>query len=232
MPACPSCLTPLKTMRQREGLYFLCPVCAGRAVTIPQIRRVAGDRFAKAVLREINSNEQTGERPCPFCTRRMRLFHSPEPKLELDACKLCGVVWFDPQEFEAVPASLEESVEATQLRGIETQAAWKLEREREDRLLHEGPDEEWKKIPAMLGLPVETEPDVLNRNPWVTWSLSLVIAALSVWAFFNLEATVKTFGFIPAEAWRYGGLTLLSSFFLHAGVWHLVGRLVFFPRFR
>jgi len=38
MPLCPSCLTPLKTIRRREGIYFLCEECSGRAVTVPQGR--------------------------------------------------------------------------------------------------------------------------------------------------------------------------------------------------
>ena len=227
MPACPTCLMPLKTMRQREGLYFLCPICAGRAVTIPQIRRVAGDRFTTTLLREINSNEQFGERPCPFCTRRMRQFQSQLPPLELDACKPCGVVWFDPQEFEAVPEGATESPDSARLRGIEAQAMWQLEQRKERGITEDGPDETWKTIPAVFGCPVESETDALNRRPWLTWSLSLVIAALSIWAFFHLEAAVQAFGFIPAEAWRYGGLTFLTSFFLHGGGMHLVGNLYF-----
>jgi len=45
MPACPTCATPLVTMRQRDGLFFHCPTCNGRAVTLPQIRRAAGERL-------------------------------------------------------------------------------------------------------------------------------------------------------------------------------------------
>lgn len=214
-------------MRQREGLYFLCPICSGRAVTIPQIHRVAGDGFATAVLREINSHEQFGERPCPFCIRRMRQFRSQKPPLEMDACKPCGVVWFDPQEFEAVPEGAIESPDNARLRGIETQAMWQLEQRKERGITDDGPEETWKTIPAMFGFPVESETDALNRQPWLTWSLSLVIVALSIWAFFHLEVAVQTFGFIPAQAWRYGGLTFLSSFFLHGGAMHLVGNLYF-----
>ncbi|MCW5557734.1 MAG: hypothetical protein KIT22_07875 [Verrucomicrobiae bacterium] len=80
----------MSTQRQREGLFYLCPGCHGRAVTLPQIRRVTGDAYATGLLRQINRDSQEGERPCPFCSRRMRAFHSLEPPLELDACKACG----------------------------------------------------------------------------------------------------------------------------------------------
>jgi len=228
MPACPNCAEPLNTIRQREGLFFHCPVCNGRAVTLPQIRRVAGDKFAANLLRQINANHYFGDRSCPFCMRRMRLFHSPEPPLELDACKTCGVVWFDPQEFETVPEGMAESPDAARLRGIEAEATWRLEQMKERGLTNDAPDETWKAIPAFFGFPVESETDALSIRPWLTWSLALLIAALSIWAFFNLEAAVQSFGFIPAEAWRCGGLTFLTSFFLHGGVLHLVGNLYFF----
>src|SRR5215471_18125082 len=109
MPNCPTCMTALRTIRQREGIFFLCDRCGGRAVTIPQIRRTAGERFAIGLLRQINNNQNFGERRCPFCNQRMRLFNSQEPALELDACKPCGSVWFDPGEFETVPEVAVES---------------------------------------------------------------------------------------------------------------------------
>lgn len=227
MPSCPNCVRPLQTVRQRDGIFYHCADCHGRAVTIPQIRRVCGDRFATGLLRQINANENFGIRPCPFCSRQMREFHSPNPPLTLDACKVCGAVWFDPEEFEAVPEGTVESADSAHLRGIEAIATWKLERMKERGLTEEGPEEDWKTIPALFGLPVESEAAPLARWPWLTWSLALIIAAVSIWAFFDLEAAVQTFGLIPAEAGRYGGLTLLTSFFLHGGAWHLIGNLYF-----
>src|SRR5205085_10870907 len=140
-----------------------------------QIRRVAGDKFITSLLRRINQNETLGPRGCPFCTRKMRLFQSEQPPLELDACKPCGLVWFDPQEFEAVPEGVLESQESVLLRGIETQAMWQLEQQKERGITDDGPDEEWKTIPALFGFPVESETDSLNCRPWLTWGVSLLI---------------------------------------------------------
>jgi membrane associated rhomboid family serine protease/Zn-finger nucleic acid-binding protein len=227
MPSCPNCHSSLHTIRQREGLFYLCPGCAGRAVTLPQIRRVAGDAFATALLRQINQGSQPGDRKCPFCTRLLQTFHATNPPLELDACKMCGAVWFDPQEFEAVPEGAVEGIHEVHLRGIETVAKHRLEQLREHRSLGETPDETWKWIPAIFGFPVESETDALRRTPLFTWLLAAVILLISIKAFSNLEAVVGQFGFIPAEAFRSGGLTLLSSFFLHADWFHLLGNLYF-----
>ncbi|HCP92182.1 MAG TPA: hypothetical protein DIT76_09095 [Spartobacteria bacterium] len=49
----------------------------------------------------------------------------------------------------------------------------------------------------------------------------------STFAFTQLHEIVLRFGLIPAQASRLGGLTFLTSFFLHAGVLHLVGNIYF-----
>jgi len=157
----------------------------------------------------------------------MLQFHSVAPALELDACKSCGAVWFDPQEFEAVPEGVNESADEGYLRGIEAQATARLEQMKPSGFTDEGPDETWKTIPALFGFPVETNVDPLKRQPLVTWSLSAVIAFFSIWAFFHLKTAVGVFGFVPAEALRFGGLTWLTSFFLHGGILHLIGNLYF-----
>ena len=227
MARCPSCGTSLNTVRQRGGLFYSCPRCNGRAVTLPQIRRVAGDPFATKLLRLINSHPVPGRRPCPFCQQPMRVFHSDNPPVELDACKTCGSVWFDPSEFEAVPEGAVESVHEARLRGYEAFGRYRLEQAQSWSGADEPPDEAWKWIPALFGFPVETNTPAVRALPLITWSLAALIALVSIFAFFHIKTAVNTYGFIPAEALRYGGLTSLTSFFLHAGVFHLVGNLYF-----
>jgi len=228
MSACPNCATPLRTIRQRDGLFFLCDNCSGRAVALPQIRRVAGDRFATQLLRQINANSNFADKACPFCNRAMRRFESQNPPLELDACKPCGVVWFDPQEFEAVPEGVVEATDQLELRGREALALHKVRQIAEQaRAADPAPDEGWKTIPALFGFPVESEVNPITCWPWATWSLAAVIATVSIWAFFDLQNVIERFGLIPAQIWRYAGLTTLTSFFLHGGVMHLVGNLYF-----
>jgi membrane associated rhomboid family serine protease len=166
----------------------------------------------------------------------MRSFQVSQPTITLDTCRPCVTVWFDPGEFEEVPEGVVESTDELQLRGLEADAKWKLERMAEQQRGQEmtsgnPPDEDWKWIPALFGLPVKIDDAGLSRWPWMTWSLSFLIALVSILAFFDLENAVNRFGMIPAQMWRYGGATFLTSFFLHAGVWHLVGNLYFFLLF-
>jgi len=43
----------------------------------------------------------------------------------------------------------------------------------------------------------------------------------------DLHQIVQRFGFIPAQPFRYGGLTVISSLLLHAGWIHLIGNMYF-----
>jgi membrane associated rhomboid family serine protease len=225
-------MVELKTVRQREGIFFHCDQCDGRAMTIPQVRRVAGDKFATQLLRKINNTCQTSSRKCPFCCLMMLQFQITQPMMTLDSCKHCGVVWFERGEFEEVPEGTIETPDELTLRGREILAVHQVEemaeqQRRQEMMSGAPPDETWKWIPAFLGLPVKIEDTGLSRWPWMTWSLSAAIASISILAFFDLENTINRFGLIPAEVWRYGGATLLTSFFLHGSVWHLVGNLYF-----
>jgi membrane associated rhomboid family serine protease len=85
----------------------------------------------------------------------------------------------------------------------------------------------WRAAPVLLGLPVEVDRDLKAPKPWATWVLTGVTVLLSMAAFPNMQEMADRFGFIPSQAWRYGGLTLVTPFFLHAGWMHLIGNMYF-----
>ena len=233
MANCPNCDIALQTVRQREGIYFHCNECDGRAVTIQQIRRTVGDRFISTVVRQVNHAAEVSTRPCPFCQVPMKSFLLPRPAIALDSCRSCGMIWFDAGKFEQLPEGTVETAEDVLFRGLESEAKWKIEQQaaRDRGLSREAPEEWWKWIPAMVGFPVKYDTVAVSQRPWATWSLAAVITFISVIAFFDLKEAVANFGLIPAEMWRYGGATFVTNFFLHAGIMHLVGNMYFFLLF-
>src|ERR1700745_4246483 len=74
---------------------------------------------------------------------------------------------------------------------------------------------------------VEFDAPAQERRQVVTWVLAAVIISARVHAFFHLQEAVQLFGLIPAQAFRLHGLTFVTSFFLHAGIIHLVGNMYF-----
>jgi membrane associated rhomboid family serine protease/Zn-finger nucleic acid-binding protein len=240
MFTCPNCGSTLTRTPGPKGLFWNCDNCGGRAVGIPVLRTVIGNNRVTALWSRVIDNDSHTGRACPICSRNMTVVTMgvAGQALELGVCTRCEFVWFDPAEYESIPPAPPKSKEL----GIvdegdlpqparEALAIYKVQQMAEQARKEEGPlsdiDVNWKTVPGVLGLPVEENPAPFTRVPWLTFSLALVIAAISIWAFSDLPAAVRRFGLIPAEALRYGGLTLLTSFFIHAGIWHLVSNLYF-----
>jgi len=154
--------------------------------------------------------------------------------IKVEVCRICEFVWFDagetqtlqarplpkpkpqvvlPQEAREVIALAKVQQLAEQARGSDFDSA--------------PPDEWWKSIAAFFGMPVEFDAPAKKRRPAVTWFLAGLIVTASVHAFFHLQEAVQLFGLIPAQAFRLHGLTFITSFFLHAGIIHLVGNMYF-----
>ena len=132
MPICPICSQSLDTIRHREGLFYLCPNCDGHALTIPHVRRVAGDRFAARLLRLIKLATRRSKRACPFCGCAMAIASMPEPLMELEGCLSCSAVWFDAPTFETLAGGTIETTNALPMLATELYAEIKL-KELKDR---------------------------------------------------------------------------------------------------
>lgn len=171
-------------------------------------------------------------RPCPFCHRRMHPV-TVEGAPEVDVCVTCQMVWLDRGEGERVPhrgataaASPPLPMKAREILAIEKA---KGIAERAHQGIGAAPPEEWWKFAlGIAGFPVEVGGNGQGREwPVATWILAGAITFVSVLAFADLSGAVDRFGLVPADAWRSWGGTLVSSFFLHGGVVHLLGNLYF-----
>lgn len=229
---CPNCSERLETIRKPEGTYYICRGCFGRAVTLPVMHRALGAQFMHGLWPRVMSSTTETPKACPFCRQWMRRVLSQKPVLELDACRHCMVFWFDEREFETVtPAPMEqrlrplEEVKSDQ-RAREIIAGYKVG-EMARPAVDDSPDAWWKAIPAVFGMPVEMEGSAFSRRPLVTWAIAATVVLISLWSFSSLRDIVAAYGLVPADPWRSGGVTWLTSFFLHGGWLHLIGNLYF-----
>jgi membrane associated rhomboid family serine protease/Zn-finger nucleic acid-binding protein len=241
MFTCPNCRNRLTVCRNEFGTYWSCSKCGGRAVGMAVLHRVLAPEFIKQLWIPALEGQGRPGRNCPACDRPMAevAISSAPGAMKLDVCQRCQFVWFDPGEFETAPPAPPGTPQPGELRekdlpqaAREALAIYKVGRIAEQaRAENPAPDEVWKTIPAIFCLPVELDATPLQHLPLVTWSLAAAIVLVSCWGFTDLANIVNQFGLIPAEVWRYGGLTLVTSFFLHAGYWHLIGNLYFFILF-
>lgn len=231
---CPECEVPLKKKIDSLGLFWVCPVCNGRAVTLEILRKSMPRPIVNELWQRARSGEFKAQRNCPGCRRKMSEIPivNEVKMLYLDVCAGCHFVWFDPNEFESLPkleiirADLPETMKERETLALARLEALK-NRQEPDKMFYESPDHWWEYIPAFFWMPVEYDSPSLVHKPIVTWSLAAIIVIVFAMTYNNLEAAVKNYGLIPAELFRHFGFTFISSFFLHGGFIHLLGNLYF-----
>jgi membrane associated rhomboid family serine protease len=186
-------------------VFQVCHNCGGSLIPLAAVRESIRKDISEQLVACVRATRKEGTRNCPCCGLAMTIVEVPRGPnpVALDVCYHCDCVWFDARKSEALKV----------MYGME---------EPPKRLL----DHKWKWAVALLGIPVEqATPAMLNRQ-WLTWILAGFIALVSLAAWYAPTLQLQ-FSLVPAQAWRLGGITLLTSFFLHAGVFHLAGNLYF-----
>ena len=229
---CPNCRNGLTAERTPHGIAYVCRHCRGRAMALPVLRNAGADRETlKRLWFEARSgSNRLSVRPCPHCNRPMTLVYAPTGKepVPLDVCPRCQIVWFDPSEYEALPRSAAEARPRQIQPSAGTVEAQKILRRRaaSDDVGYT-PDQAWKWLVAVLGMPVECNEPERRKLPVLTWMIAGICALTLALTYARLSAATTQWGFIPAEWNRHGGLTLLTSFFLHGGILHFLSNVYF-----
>ena len=255
---CPRCGAALAKSPYNGRIGFACPEGHGIAMTLGAVRALCGSRELVNLLWHKSGAEEAEEgAPCPVCGKPMRkVTLDVEGKaLELDICRRCQEVWFDPNELETLPPkppepepeelpqAVREAIALEKAKNVRFEDGNRFRfcgengrRELSEILLGDNYtlthdwsdiDNPLQYIAAVLGLPIEKDAPPLRRLPLVTWALMLLCVGVFVLTFRDLGSCVKAWGFIPAEFAREGGATWVTSMFLHGGVWHLVGNMYF-----
>lgn len=235
---CPHCDLELNKEFYEKVVAFRCPGCGGRMVTVSGLRSLSGDRaFVDLLWKTAQYGYSEAGTVCGSCRKPMRRVTLPLAgmPLELDVCCSCQMIWFDPRELERIPLPEPEKADELPPKARELLALRQIQLE-EERINREvggysdgegAPDQSWKYLVALLGMPVELNAPECRRLPFVTWGIAFLCILVFALTFSDLRETVNAWGFIPAEWTRKCGLTLLTSMFLHGGVWHLIGNLYF-----
>ena len=107
MFSCPGCGIELTRTTGKRGIVWVCGKCKGRAVNVSLLRQLVERTQFNRVWQTAWEEPQLSERPCPSCQRLMIEVpvNPPPDPLILDVCKGCQFVWFDPSEFEKMPAA-------------------------------------------------------------------------------------------------------------------------------
>lgn len=234
---CPNCHVSLIRAEAHPGVFWVCPSCGGRSATIAFLHRRVAREAVNALWLRASEPALPRKRACPACRALMtevplRAGPVSEP---VDVCPRCQFVWFDAREYEALPtvAQPKTFLESLPPEARERYALLEVEaiRKRAEEQRESGGlfelDEAWQCVPALFGLPVEYQAGSSGRTPLLTWSLAAVLLVAGIVGLAEGPSAFQRFGLIPAEFWRFGGLTFVTAFFLHGGLFHLLSNLYF-----
>lgn len=225
-------------MRRRflkRGVTWVCETCGGRTATVPMLRRAFGRRVVQGLWKSSAAASAREGALCPSCRHTMREVEvrGETGAQTLDTCRRCQFVWFDPGEYHAMARPPDPPGPAKTAAGpTELEAEARLERgegRRRRRWQQERthPDEGWKWLPGLLGMPVEFDGHALKGRPWTTWIVLSMISAFGLLTLHDLEPFVERYAFLASDPWRHGGLTFITAFFLHGSWFHLLGNAYF-----
>ena len=209
---CPHCKTELAVIKKASGQYWECRECKGRLVSVAVLRRLVDQEHVDWIWAYGREGIGEQKRPCPKCKRLMfEISSSPDPKApKLDVCRYCTFIWFDPEEFDGLSFLPKLDGESKKLlremnasiiaygapgtaaprekvyRNPLMEAREQLAIAQIKQIADEGtkyPDQWWKMVPAILGIPVKLSTRRTKTIPWLTWSMTLTICAVSIYAF-------------------------------------------------
>ena len=239
---CPTCRIPLEKNPSKFGIFWSCPSCNGRATSIYVLRKVISQEIVNKLWQRAKSGQYEKFRICPVCRKDLPEVPviSNKKTICLDICTKCYYVWFDSSEYESLPKvelpkSEEEELspearEALALLKLETMKTQKgfIETISSGKVYEDdAPEYVYQKILGYFGFPIECNPYQLQHRPIVTWLIGALMVITTVLCLGNLDVAIEKFGMIPAKFYRYYGFTFISSFFIHAGMMHLLGNLYF-----
>jgi membrane associated rhomboid family serine protease len=236
---CAGCRSALVREKNDRGFTWRCTNCDARAASIGFLRKAAGRERADRIWNAAWKWGVEEDRPCPLCHQSMRAVTEriEDLHLHLDVCRSCSIVWFDPVEYEQVApdkpeAEIPEEIAEAHALARGKMELRKLDAKRETEPYTGGePDKATSVVAAALGMPAEHGMQLQQRRPLMTWLLALGMIAGFIASLFSGLELLEEFGWIPAELFRYGGATLVTSFFLHSSSLHLalnVGFLLIF----
>jgi membrane associated rhomboid family serine protease len=239
---CPACRGRLELLKLKSAAVDVCAECGGiwfdkgdLKSTVNEL--IAADSFKatdKQVLftkRTINTPDQTESyRTCPRCSLAMKKTNfAYDSNVFVDKCKQCDGIWTDKGEMKEIAGFLKIDPQSQKL------GKALIERDREMRDLDElasagnalrSRSAIWYLFSPTFLLPLGDEKPA-KTFPVITVSLIAVCLAVFVGQCIFVPDTENFFYDHGFYAWQFDSSGVVTSMFLHANIFHLIGNMIF-----
>ncbi len=101
---CPRCRTELTPKRVPDGSAWTCSLCKGASFNLALLCQQIPDAVS-VLWTHLSETPPARARCCPSCSAPMCACTTAG--VDLDICRLCQLVWFDPGEAEDFGATME-----------------------------------------------------------------------------------------------------------------------------
>jgi len=210
---------------QFEGVSIeVCPYCGGMWFDKGELSEAIGGWIAPRTLVFGTTGALRRPRRCPKCYVRLgRRELAGGSAIEIDQCPKCSGIWLDRGEFTASRRFLASRGKLS----ARPPARGEVEGGGPAVALEDSASIAF--FQYLTGLPVEVGVPQLLFPPVVTAVIALNTAILAFMLLSgSFELWVKKLGAIPADISSMRNLyTLITSVFVHAGVFHLLGNMYF-----
>jgi membrane associated rhomboid family serine protease/Zn-finger nucleic acid-binding protein len=230
---CPVCSNTLRQVKSKSAIVDVCSKCRGIwfdsgeladfVKLLSQNEKISPEEFKLFHRRNVQTLFKIKEKDkfCPKCGKKLQKFnYSYDSNIFLDRCIDCGGIWADGGEVIAIASYLKENPAATAVGEGLADATASPDLESEDSLVSYFLFAPRFVVPISDDIPRE-------RFPFVTISL-IVLCMLAflgqVFLVTDVKSFIGNFGLVPAHFLSIG---LITSMFLHAGVFHLIFNMLF-----
>jgi len=220
---CPKCGTGMYPLEIENVQVDLCPKCRGMWFDAGELSRAMGLMFSDRPWAQSLATATRTSHPCPACSAPLY-----ERQLEkgsgimVDQCLKCKGLYLDRDEFARARQYLQRMGVPVRRHKSEARAALAQSRE----IAKDSPA--LALFQFLTALPLEVDVPQRLFPPVVIGLLAVNIAVFVLAAVNGLQATVDSFGLVPAEVRAGERLhTFFTSMFVHGGVFHLLGNMYF-----
>jgi membrane associated rhomboid family serine protease/Zn-finger nucleic acid-binding protein len=239
---CPSCSGRLREVKSKTALVDICLDCKGIwfdsgefvdfARSLTENPKLSPTETRLFEPRKVHTLEKVKEqtKACPRCNLAMKRFnYSYDSNVFLDKCPNCQGIWTDGGEMRQVARYLKDD---PRVKAIGKDLA--------DHKRNMQELQSWGGFGRTMGMPVSpyilympkiilplSDENPRERFPVLTISIITVcIAAFMSQAYFvsDLKPFFNSYGLVPKNFFSIG---LITSIFLHAGIIHLIGNMLF-----